>query len=76
MSDQDLIAQFLATRGVERVPAGRKNYSRRAMKALAEGADYRLTQFRSDQRDGRYDFYGRRLKAEHVVDESGHRVVR
>ena len=75
MSDQDLIDAFLAKREPTPVPVGRKNYSRRAMKALS-GADYRLDSLRSDQRAGRLDFYGRRLKAEHVVDESGHRTVR
>lgn len=76
MSDQDLIAQFLATREPVRVPAGRKNYSRRAIKALAEGADYRFDEFRSDQKAGRFDLYGRRLKAIHVVDASGRKAVR
>jgi len=75
-SDQDLVAQFLASRAPTRVPVGRRGYSNRAMKALAEGADYRLENLRADQRAGLRDFYGRRLKAEHVVDPSGHRTKR
>lgn len=76
MSDQDLVAQFLAARAPVRLPVGRRGYSKRAMRALAEGTDYHFDRLRQDQAAGQRDVYGRRLKAEHVVDESGHRAVR